>query len=213
MIQAPSAVHLHAAAPVVLEAINWYVIALIQARRNAPSDAVRLHTGLPDGYVAQQSNHVSAFHIDISLRIPSLNPYAPQIEKYRKDAASAASAATAHESRAKEVSKDVGRVEKERKAAEAEAKARDVRLARALEEVERYKAALEAARAQVRRDTATRVRHFRCCCGARAMPASVLGRQRHLFLLLGLCNMRSYSNYQAHGLPCCLNRYGQRMQR
>lgn len=41
------------------------------------------------------------------------------------------------------------RVEKERRAAEAEAKARDVRLQRALEEVDRYKQMLQDVKMQV----------------------------------------------------------------
>lgn len=45
----------------------------------------------------------------------------------------------------------VPRVERERRNAEAEAKARDVRLQRALEDVEKYKAMLSELRAQVGR--------------------------------------------------------------
>lgn len=73
----------------------------------------------------------------------------PQIEKYRKASQDAATAATANESRLKEVSKEGSKAERERKAAEQEAKARDVRLARALEEVEKYKAMLGQVKAQV----------------------------------------------------------------
>jgi hypothetical protein len=51
-----------------------------------------------------------------------------------------------------ELSKEGGRAEKEKKAGDAELRIRDVRLQRAMEEVEKYKQMLQDIRAQVRED-------------------------------------------------------------
>ncbi|KAG2496432.1 hypothetical protein HYH03_005656 [Edaphochlamys debaryana] len=73
-----------------------------------------------------------------------------QLERERKRAADAETAARSTETQVRELSKADSRAERDRKAAEAEVRARDVRLQRALEEVERYKQLLSEVRAQER---------------------------------------------------------------
>ena len=72
-----------------------------------------------------------------------------QVEKHRKGQVDAEAALNAREAALKELSKEGGRVDKERRAGEAEQRARDVRLQRALEEVEKYKNLLGEVKAQV----------------------------------------------------------------
>ena len=74
-----------------------------------------------------------------------------QVEKHRKGQVDAEAALNAREAALKELSKEGGRVDKERRAGEAEQRARDVRLQRALEEVEKYKNLLGEVKAQVLR--------------------------------------------------------------
>ncbi|KXZ50844.1 hypothetical protein GPECTOR_15g530 [Gonium pectorale] len=73
-----------------------------------------------------------------------------QLDRAKRQAAEAESAARSTESQARELAKADSRAERDRRAAEAEVRARDVRLQRALEEVERYKQLLNEVRAQER---------------------------------------------------------------
>ena len=73
-----------------------------------------------------------------------------QVEKFKRAAADAEAALSARDQAAKELGREGSRADKERRAAEAEVRARDVRLARALEEVDRYKAMLQDVKSQVR---------------------------------------------------------------
>eukprot|EP00232_Nephroselmis_pyriformis_P008724 CAMPEP_0182885954 /NCGR_PEP_ID=MMETSP0034_2-20130328/19918_1 /TAXON_ID=156128 /ORGANISM="Nephroselmis pyriformis, Strain CCMP717" /LENGTH=338 /DNA_ID=CAMNT_0025019243 /DNA_START=37 /DNA_END=1053 /DNA_ORIENTATION=+ len=66
-----------------------------------------------------------------------------QIDKYRKAADSLAASAAEKEREVAEVEREVDRVHRERKAQEADVRSRDVRLNRALEEVEKYKRVLQ----------------------------------------------------------------------
>jgi hypothetical protein len=65
-----------------------------------------------------------------------------QVEKLKRAAADAESGLLQRELALKELSKEGGKAEKEKRAGEAESRARDIRLQRALEEVEKYKAML-----------------------------------------------------------------------
>lgn len=65
-----------------------------------------------------------------------------QVEKLKRAAADAESGLVQRELALKELSKEGGKAEKEKRAGEAESRARDIRLQRALEEVDKYKAML-----------------------------------------------------------------------
>eukprot|EP00877_Chromochloris_zofingiensis_P015056 jgi/Chrzof1/9804/Cz04g16080.t1 len=73
-----------------------------------------------------------------------------QCEKYKKSAEQAKEALSAKEQQLKETSKDSIKVEKDRKASEQETRVREVRLQRALEELDRYKQLLQEVKAQER---------------------------------------------------------------
>ena len=72
-----------------------------------------------------------------------------QVEKFRRAAADAEAALNARDQAAKEMGREGTRAEKDKRAAEADVRSRDVRLARALEEVERYKQTLQDLKSQV----------------------------------------------------------------
>ncbi|GIM09593.1 hypothetical protein Vretimale_13436 [Volvox reticuliferus] len=73
-----------------------------------------------------------------------------QLDRSKKQAAEAESTLRNTESQVRELAKADSRAERERRASEAEVRTRDVRLQRALEEVERYKQLLNDVRSQVR---------------------------------------------------------------
>eukprot|EP00198_Chlamydomonas_reinhardtii_P008473 XP_001697810.1 flagellar/basal body protein [Chlamydomonas reinhardtii] len=73
-----------------------------------------------------------------------------QLERSKRQAADAEAAARSTEGQVRELAKADSRAERERKAVEAEVRARDIRLQRALEEVERYKQLLSEVRSQER---------------------------------------------------------------
>ncbi|GFH25675.1 uncharacterized protein HaLaN_23679, partial [Haematococcus lacustris] len=73
-----------------------------------------------------------------------------QVERLQKRASEAEGALTSRDQAVKEGAKESSRAERERRAAEQDARARDVRLQRALDEVEKYKAMLSEARNQER---------------------------------------------------------------
>ncbi|KAJ9524680.1 hypothetical protein QJQ45_024249 [Haematococcus lacustris] len=73
-----------------------------------------------------------------------------QVERLQKRASEAEGALTSRDQAVKEGAKESSRAERERRAAEQDARARDVRLQRALDEVEKYKAMLLEVRNQER---------------------------------------------------------------
>ncbi|PNH05013.1 hypothetical protein TSOC_008740 [Tetrabaena socialis] len=83
-----------------------------------------------------------------SARLVNDSSFGYELDRSRKQAADAEAAVRGTESQARELVRADSRAERDRRAAEAEVRARDVRLQRALEEVERYKQLLSDVRAQ-----------------------------------------------------------------
>lgn len=71
-----------------------------------------------------------------------------QVEKYRKAAEEAQNQLANNAQTVRELSKEGTHVDKQRRAAEAEARSRDLRLQRALEDVQKYKTLLEQVKSQ-----------------------------------------------------------------
>jgi len=99
-----------------------------------------------DKQLAEVKKENKAFKQEQSSWAKTQRALEAQIEKLKRTAADSEAAAVARDVALKEAS----RVEKEKRTSEAEARTRDVRLQRALEEVEKYKGMLSDLRAQER---------------------------------------------------------------
>lgn len=108
------------------------------------------HTSMLASHTLQANTHTSSRHQNQPApRLRQLLLRPAQVERLKRSTGDAETALAARDVAVKELSVEGSRGEKARQAVEAEVKARDVRLQRALEEVERYKSLLSDARGQV----------------------------------------------------------------
>lgn len=90
-----------------------------------------------------------ACELQVCPALPHPSP-SHQVEKLKRTAADAEGALASREAALKEFSREGSKLERERRQGDAEVKARDVRLQRALEEVDKYKQMLQEVKLQVR---------------------------------------------------------------
>ncbi|KIY97543.1 Testis [Monoraphidium neglectum] len=103
-----------------------------------------------DAALAESQREVRALQQDKAAAAKAHKALEAQVERYKRAAQSAREAQAAQEAALKEREREEAKAGSSRKLAEQESRAREVRLARALEEVERHKALLQEVKAQER---------------------------------------------------------------
>ncbi|DBA81600.1 TPA: hypothetical protein ACH3X1_007366 [Trebouxia sp. C0004] len=155
-------------------------IRLHKARiKSLSSEVGAAQTALKDksDLLSQAEKQLSDMHKEKASWLKLQKAQQAQIERLQKAADDAKQQLDSKENIVKELSRDGSKLDKERRQSEVDAKARDVRLQRALEEVERFKALLQEQRAadrdhkDVNKSEYNRVFAGGCC---RACPDSAL---------------------------------------
>ncbi|DBA81601.1 TPA: hypothetical protein ACH3X1_007366 [Trebouxia sp. C0004] len=125
-------------------------IRLHKARiKSLSSEVGAAQTALKDksDLLSQAEKQLSDMHKEKASWLKLQKAQQAQIERLQKAADDAKQQLDSKENIVKELSRDGSKLDKERRQSEVDAKARDVRLQRALEEVERFKALLQEQRA------------------------------------------------------------------